>query len=115
MATGSIQRSLERCRKDQEIDSVQRIILTTRKSNTRRWKVWADSPAASPVLELEIKCPAGVWQRSDRRGYMFRLALEWTTNEADRANTAFNNELMEKDGIVLANKNTKLLNLDVPD
>ncbi|MET3055306.1 hypothetical protein ABXV19_26330, partial [Pseudomonas alkylphenolica] len=69
---------------------------------------------ASPVLELEVKYPAGVLQRSNRRGYMFRLALERTTNEADRANTAFNNELMEKDGIVLANKNTKLLNLDVP-
>ncbi|WP_280043441.1 hypothetical protein [Pseudomonas sp. Hg5Tf] len=81
----------------------------------RLWQVWIDSSAASPVLELEVKYPAGVRQRSDRRGYMFRLALEWTTNEADRANTAFNNELMEKDGIVLANKNTKLLNLDVPD
>ncbi|QYX48625.1 hypothetical protein K3F43_03725 [Pseudomonas tussilaginis] len=81
----------------------------------RLWQVWIDSSAASPVLELEVKYPAGVRQRSDRRGYMFRLALEWTTNEADRANTAFNNELMEKDGIVLANKNTKLLKLDVPD
>nr|WP_280040515.1 hypothetical protein [Pseudomonas sp. Hg5Tf]MDH2557708.1 hypothetical protein [Pseudomonas sp. Hg5Tf] len=81
----------------------------------RLWQVWIDSSAASPVLELEVKYPAGVRQRSDRRGYMFRLALEWTTNEADRVNTAFNNELMEKDGIVLANKNTKLLKLDVPD
>ncbi|MGE9840253.1 T6SS effector BTH_I2691 family protein, partial [Pseudomonas sp. UM16] len=80
----------------------------------RLWQVWIDSSAASSVLELEVKYPAGVWQRRDRRGYMFRLALEWTTNEADRANTVFKNELMEKDGIVLAKKSTQLLSLLVP-
>ncbi|AIL63363.1 T6SS effector BTH_I2691 family protein [Pseudomonas alkylphenolica] len=80
----------------------------------RLWQVWVDSRTDSPTLELEIKYPAGVRQRSDRRGYMFRMPLEWATNEADRINNALGSELMEKDGVVLLNKNTKLLKLAVP-
>jgi hypothetical protein len=67
----------------------------------------------SPILELEVKYPAGVLQRTDGRGYMFRLALEWAASEADRANNAFSGEL--KDDIVLTQKSTQLLKLAVPN
>ncbi|PSS59103.1 T6SS effector BTH_I2691 family protein [Pseudomonas sp. BBP2017] len=87
----------------------------TSREQHRLWQVWIDSPAASPILELEVKYPRDVRQRSDGRGYMFRLALEWAVNEADRANNTFNNELMEKDGIVLTYKSTELLKLMVPN
>ncbi|MGH8438223.1 MAG: T6SS effector BTH_I2691 family protein, partial [Pseudomonas sp.] len=87
----------------------------TSKEQHRLWQFWIDSPTASPILELEVKYPRDVRQRSDGRGYMFRLALEWAVNEADRANNTFNNELMEKDGIVLAHKSTELLKLSVPN
>jgi hypothetical protein len=79
----------------------------------RLWQVWIDSSTDSPILELEVKYPAGVLQRTDGRGYMFRLALEWAASEADRANNAFSGEL--KDDIVLAQKSTQLLKLAVPN
>lgn len=53
-------------------------------------------------------------QRPDGRGYLFRLALEWSESEADRANNAFSGELKEEDGIVLRLKSTQLLKLNVP-
>ncbi|ALI01906.1 hypothetical protein C1Y08_16125 [Pseudomonas sp. FW306-02-F02-AA] len=79
----------------------------------RLWQVWIDTSTDSPILELEVKYPAGVLQRTDGRGYMFRLALEWAASEADRANNAFSGEL--KDDIVLAQKSTQLLKLAVPN
>jgi hypothetical protein len=81
----------------------------------RLWQVWIDTPTASPVLEMEVKYPPGVLQRNDGRGYMFRLAMHRSTNEADRANTAFSGELKEKDGIVLTHKSTQQLKLAVPN
>ncbi|MDD2050858.1 hypothetical protein, partial [Pseudomonas putida] len=54
-------------------------------------------------------------QRSDGRGYMFRLALEWSANEADRVNSTPGSELIEKDGIVLTHQSTELLKLAVPN
>ncbi|PSS59102.1 hypothetical protein [Pseudomonas sp. BBP2017] len=86
----------------------------TSREQHRLWQVWIDSPTASPILELEVKYPRDVRQRSDGRGYMFRLALEWAANEADRVNSASSSELMEKDGIVLTHKSTQVLKLHVP-
>ncbi|WP_426202226.1 T6SS effector BTH_I2691 family protein [Pseudomonas sp. TWP3-1] len=79
----------------------------------RLWQVWINSSTESPVLEIEVKYPPGVLQRKDKRGYMFRVALEWSPNDADRANNAFSGEL--KDDIVLSKKNTALLKLAVPN
>ena len=80
----------------------------------RLWQVWIDTPIDSPILEMEVKYPPGVLQRADGRGYLFRLALEWSESEADRANNAFSGELKEEDGIVLRLKSTQLLKLNVP-
>ena len=81
----------------------------------RLWQVWIDTPIDNPILELEIKYPPGVLQRGDGRGYIFRLKLEWSTNEADRANNAFSGELKEEDGIVLSQKATQPLKLNTPN
>ncbi|MDD2050849.1 hypothetical protein NPS47_25195, partial [Pseudomonas putida] len=87
----------------------------TQKDQHRLWQVWIDSPTDNPILELEIKYPRDVRQRSDGRGYMFRLALEWSANEADRVNSTPGSELIEKDGIVLIHQSTELLKLAVPN
>ncbi|MBK5374803.1 hypothetical protein JFT81_09150 [Pseudomonas sp. TH43] len=79
----------------------------------RLWQVWINSSTESPVLEVEVKYPPGVLQRKDKRGYMFRLALERTPSEADRANNAFSGEL--KEDIVLNKKSTMFLKLAVPN
>ena len=63
---------------------------------------------------MEITYPPRVRQRSDFRGYMFRLALEWTTNEADRLNNVFTSELTQESGVLLANKHIQPLQLIVP-
>ena len=67
-----------------------------------------------PNFELEVRYSAGVLQRNDGCGYLFRLALEWVSSEADRANNAFSGELTEKDDIVLRLNGTQLLKLPVP-
>ncbi|HDS1734035.1 hypothetical protein [Pseudomonas sp. BP8] len=79
----------------------------------RLWQVWINVPIAQPIVEGEIKFPAVTYQRGDKRGYMFRLALGASTNEADRLNDAFSEELTEESGIVLTNENTQLLTLFV--
>ncbi|MGY2262051.1 T6SS effector BTH_I2691 family protein [Pseudomonas sp. SDO55104_S430] len=89
--------------------------IYTGKEQHRLWQVWIEFSKASPVLELEIKYPPGVLQRADGRGYMFRIALELSTSEADRANNAFSGELKEKDGIVLKEQQTQLLKLSIPN
>jgi hypothetical protein len=66
-------------------------------------QAWIKTPMDSPILEVEINYPLGVLQRADGRGYIFRLALDRSTSEADRANNEFNGELKEDDGIVLKN------------
>ena len=53
-------------------------------------------------------------QRSDGRGYLFRVALAGNTREADQLNSAFSGELKEEDDIVLAKERTQLLTLAVP-
>ncbi|PMX03717.1 hypothetical protein C1X59_04865 [Pseudomonas sp. FW215-R2] len=78
----------------------------------RLWQAWINTSIESPILELEVKYPAGVLQLENGSNYMFRMALEWATSEADRANNAFNGEL--SDDIVLSKKNTKLLKISVP-
>ena len=80
----------------------------------RLWQVWIDTATTRPILELEVKYPPGVLQRKGGRGYLFRLALEWATNEADRLNNAFSNELTEDSGVVLAPTHTQPLPLSVP-
>ena len=80
----------------------------------RLWQVWIGTPIDDPILELEIKYPPGVLQRGDGRGYIFRVALGWSTSEADRLNTAFSGELKEEDGIVLSQKATLPLKLTPP-
>ncbi|WP_172979575.1 hypothetical protein [Pseudomonas kitaguniensis] len=80
----------------------------------RVWQAWIGTSTASPIFELEVRYPAGVLQRNDGRGYLFRLALEWASSEADRANNAFSGELTEKDDIVLRLSGTQLLKLPVP-
>ena len=77
--------------------------------------MWIGTPIDDPILELEIKYPPGVLQRGDGRGYIFRVALGWSTSEADRLNTAFSGELKEEDGIVLSQKATQPLKLNIPN
>ncbi|MBZ9779936.1 hypothetical protein K9857_00015 [Pseudomonas sp. REP124] len=89
--------------------------IYTGKEQHRLWQVWIEFSKSSPVLELEVKYPPGVLQRADGRGYIFRIALEWTSSEADRANNAFSGELKEKDGIVLTQQSTQLLKLTIPN
>ncbi|NUT75806.1 hypothetical protein HNO86_12205, partial [Pseudomonas sp. C1C7] len=89
--------------------------IYTGKEQHRLWQVWIDFSKDSPVLELEIKYPPGVLQRADRRGYLFRMALEWTPSEADRVNSAFSAELKEEDAIVLREQITQLLKLAIPN
>ncbi|MBP2262583.1 T6SS effector BTH_I2691 family protein [Pseudomonas sp. BP8] len=81
----------------------------------RLWQVWINVPIAHPTIEMEIKYPAGTYQRGDRRGYMFRLALGASTSEADRLNDAFSEELTEESGIVLINNDIQSLQLIVPN
>ncbi|WPN45380.1 hypothetical protein [Pseudomonas sp. P8_241] len=80
----------------------------------RLWQVWVETTTRRPILELEITYPPGVRQRSDFRGYMFRLALEWPTNEADRLNNVFTSELTQESGVLPANKHIQPLQLIVP-
>ena len=61
-----------------------------------------------------IKFIYGGCEMGNGRGYLFRLALEWASSEADRANNAFSGELTEKDDIVLRLNGTQLLKLPVP-
>jgi hypothetical protein len=86
----------------------------TKTEQHRLWQVWIGTPIDDPILELEIKYPPGVLQRGDGRGYIFRVALGWSTSEADRLNTAFSGELKEEDGIVLSQKATQPLKLIPP-
>jgi hypothetical protein len=86
----------------------------TKTEQHRLWQVWIGTPIDDPILELEIKYPPGVLQRGDGRGYIFRVALGWSTSEADRLNTAFSGELKEEDGIVLSQKATQPLKLNIP-
>ncbi|TDF84438.1 hypothetical protein [Pseudomonas sp. H9] len=79
----------------------------------RLWQVWIDSSIISPTLELEIKYPSDVLKRSDGRGYMFRLAMNWDSKEAGRANNAFSGEMQEKDGLLLLIQSTHQLKLFV--
>jgi hypothetical protein len=80
----------------------------------RLWQVWIETSIDSPSLEVEINYPSGVLQRADARGYLFRLALEWSESEADRANNAFSGELKEGGNIELRQKSTQLLRLTIP-
>ncbi|NUT79126.1 hypothetical protein HNO86_29195, partial [Pseudomonas sp. C1C7] len=89
--------------------------IYTGKEQHRLWQVWIHLPKDNPVLELEIKYPPGVLQRADGRGYLFRMALEWSPSEAGRANNAFSGELEETDGIVLREQTTQLLKLLIPN
>jgi hypothetical protein len=79
------------------------------------WQVWIETPKPRPVMELEVKYPPGVLQRSDGRGYMFRVAFAASTREADRLNNAFSGELKEEDDIVLGKERNRVLTLAVPN
>ncbi len=81
----------------------------------RLWQVWIDTSTPRPVLEVEIKYPPGVLQRTDDRGYMFRLALETDASEADRLNSAFSGELIQGRDVVLVQRRTQLVKLDIPN
>jgi hypothetical protein len=86
----------------------------TNQEQHRVWQAWISTSTDNPILELEIKYPQGILQRADGRGYLFRLALEWSESEADRANNAFSGELTEEDGIVLMLNDTTPLSLNIP-
>jgi hypothetical protein len=60
-------------------------------------QVLIETSIDSPNLEIEINYSSGVLQRADGRGYLFRLALNWSESEADRANNAFSGELKENE------------------
>jgi hypothetical protein len=79
------------------------------------WQVWIETPKPRPVMELEVKYPPGVLQRSDGRGYLFRVALAGRTRDADRLNTAFSGELKEADDIVLGKERNRVFTLAVPN
>jgi hypothetical protein len=80
----------------------------------RLWQVWIETPIESPNLEIEINYPSSVLQRADGRGYLFRLALEWSESEADGVKNAFSGELKEGENIELRLKSTQLLRLNIP-
>ncbi|MEG1817614.1 MAG: hypothetical protein RR264_17085, partial [Pseudomonas sp.] len=81
----------------------------------RLWQVWIETTTADPTFEMEVIYPLDVLRRDDGRGYLFRLALEWSAQEADRGNSVFSGELREEDGIVLMQQGTQLLKLTVPN
>ncbi|HDS1737727.1 hypothetical protein [Pseudomonas sp. BP8] len=72
-------------------------------------------PIAHPIIEMEIKYPAWIYQRGNKRGYMFRLALGASTSEADRLNDVFSEEFTEGSGIVLVNNDIQPLQMIVPN
>ncbi|MBM3106281.1 hypothetical protein IIE18_14170, partial [Pseudomonas sp. V1] len=80
----------------------------------RLWQAWIETSTADPVFEMEVLYPPNVLRHTDGRGYLFRLALEGSAQEADRANSTFSDELNEEDGIVLKSNSTQLLKLAVP-
>lgn len=80
----------------------------------RLWQVWIDIATENPTLEIEIKYPPGVLQRSDDRGYMFRLAMKWNESEADRIKNMTSGELSKIDEITLARNGTPHLKLNIP-
>ncbi|TDF84439.1 T6SS effector BTH_I2691 family protein [Pseudomonas sp. H9] len=84
----------------------------TAQDQHRLWQVWIDSSVFSPTLELEVKYPSSVLRRSDGRGYMFRLKMNRTSSEADRANNAFSGE-MQEGGLLLLTQCTHELKLYV--
>ena len=77
--------------------------------------VWIGTLTQGPILELEIKYPDGVLRRIDGVGYRFRVALEWSTREADRANNAFSGELKAEEGLTLNQQYTPFLKLIIPN
>jgi hypothetical protein len=86
----------------------------TNKEQHRVWQAWISTSTDNPILEIEIKYPAGVLQRPDGRGYLFRLALEWSESEADRANNAFSGELKQADDTVQSVNEIQPLKLSIP-
>ncbi|MEG2966412.1 MAG: T6SS effector BTH_I2691 family protein [Pseudomonas sp.] len=80
----------------------------------RLWQAWIETSTAEPTFEMEVLYPADVLRRVDSRGYLFRLSLAGSAQEADRSNNAFSGELKEEDGVVLMKKSTQLLKLAIP-
>ena len=80
----------------------------------RLWQVWIETPIESPNLEIENNYPSGVLQRAEGRGYLFRLALEWSESEADRANNALSGELKQADDIMRSVNEIQPLKLSIP-
>ncbi|HEK0151765.1 TPA: hypothetical protein SMO43_001427 [Pseudomonas aeruginosa] len=63
----------------------------SRDDSVRIWRAWI-SYSHQPILELEVSYPQNLVQRSDGRGYLFRLAIENSAEEAERKNTPFSQE-----------------------
>ncbi|RIZ38805.1 hypothetical protein AXX04_01765 [Pseudomonas aeruginosa] len=63
----------------------------SRDDSVRIWRAWIGY-AHQPILELEVNYSQNLVQRPDGRGYLFRLAIENGTEEAERKNTPFSQE-----------------------
>ncbi len=81
----------------------------------RLWQVWIDTVIDSPILELEVNYPPGVLQRTDGRGYQFRLKFEWAGSEADRTNDVFSGEQGKENSVDSENHRTPPLKLTIPN
>lgn len=80
----------------------------------RLWQVWIETSNDDPAFEIEIKYPPGSFQKSENsRGYMFKIAMESTSRNAESVNDISSGEI--KDDIVLSQKSTKTLTLAVPN
>ncbi|MWV14740.1 hypothetical protein F3I16_01670 [Pseudomonas sp. L-22-4S-12] len=77
----------------------------------RLWQVWIPYPR-KPLLELEVRYPEPVLQSSNGRGYMFRLDLDVSADNAQLKSNTFSSEPIAD--MVLTGKATRLLPLHVP-
>ncbi|MBM3108790.1 hypothetical protein IIE18_27095, partial [Pseudomonas sp. V1] len=87
----------------------------TDKDQHRLWQVWIETSTADPNFEMEVIYPSDVLRRADGRGYFFRLAFEWAVKEADRVNTAFNDDLKAESRTIVTQNHTQPLKLTVPN
>lgn len=88
--------------------------IYTKKEQHYLWQVWIDTPTANPVLEMGVMYPPGTFQQKGGKAYLFRIALEWATSEANRINGKFSGELKENEDTILNSKHAEPLKLSIP-
>jgi len=78
----------------------------------RLWQTWV-AYQRRPMLELEVRYPEQVLASANGRGYMFRLDVDSSADEADLKSDAFSKE--PNADMVLSSQGTQLLTLNIPN